>query len=58
MSLDELLEKCGYIQSYLRNPFDRLILYCANQNNPLQELKSIMQKYYIDVIDAQKSKDE
>lgn len=58
ISLDELLEKCGYIQSYLRHPFDRLILYCANQDNPLQELKNIMQKYYIDVIDAQKSKDE
>lgn len=58
ISLDELLDKCGYIQSYLRNPFDRLILYCANQDNPLQELKNIMQKYYIDVIDAQESKDE
>jgi len=57
ISLDELLDKCGYIQSYVRNPFDRFILYCANQNHPLQEFKSIMQKYYIDVIDAQESTD-
>lgn len=49
--LDQLLEKCGYVQVYWRNPFDRFILLCAKQKNPLEELKWLLQTYYLDIAD-------
>ncbi|MBQ3054850.1 MAG: hypothetical protein IJC88_01970 [Oscillospiraceae bacterium] len=51
ITLDQLLEKCGYVQVYWRNPFDRFILLCAKQQNPLEELKWLLQTYYLDVAD-------
>lgn len=52
ITIDQLLEKCGYVQVYWRNPFDRFILLCAKQKNPLEELKWLLQTYYIDVADS------
>lgn len=49
MTIDQLLEKCGYVQVYWRNPFDRFILLCAKQQNPLEELKWLLQIYYLDI---------
>lgn len=51
MTIDQLLEKCGYVQVYWRNPFDRFILLCAKQENPLDELKWLLQTYYLDIAD-------
>lgn len=47
--LDQLLDKCGYVQIYYRNPFDAFILFCAKQKDPLNNLKYILKKYYTDV---------
>lgn len=51
VTIDQLLEKCGYVQVYWRNPFDRFILLCAKQKNPLEELKWLLQTYYLDIAD-------
>ena len=50
--IDQLLEKCGYVQVYWRNPFDRFILLCAKQKNPLEEFKWLLQTYYLDIADG------
>ena len=52
ITIDQLLEKCGYVQVYWRNPFDRFVLLCAKQENPLEELKWLLQTYYLDVADS------
>lgn len=49
--LDQILEKCGYVQVYWRNPFDRFILLCAKQTNPLEELKAILDINYVAIVD-------
>ncbi len=47
MQLDELLEECGYLQLYVRHPFDWLMLYCARHTNPLDAWRSIIYNYYL-----------
>ena len=37
---DELM-KCGFAQIYMRHPFDCLIMYCANSNDPVQAFWSV-----------------
>ena len=58
IALDQLLEKCGYVQTYWKNPFDRFILLCAKQRNPLKELKALLELYYTSVIDEILDEDE
>lgn len=58
ISLDEILERCGYIYSYMQNPYDRFFFYCAKQCNPLEELKNILKKYYLDIFDEETDDDE
>lgn len=52
--LDQLLDKCGYVQVYWQNPFDRFILLCTKQKDPLEELKWLLETYYLDIA-AEKS---
>ena len=40
--LNELLEKCGYIQFYRRNPFDCMISYCILATDPIETLRTIV----------------
>ena len=43
--MDELLESCGYVQSYKRNPFDWLILSCAVAPDPIDRFRSLIENY-------------
>lgn len=48
--LDELnreLAECGFVQIYCRNPYDWIILFCANSPNPLYCLKDFINKRYL-----------
>ena len=45
----DLLNTCGYPPLYARNPFDWLIMHCANTAaDPLTEFKNSIQAYYLD----------
>ena len=44
------LAECGYVQLYLRNPYDWIFLYCAAlAKNPIDEFRSIIREFYLDV---------
>lgn len=49
--LNTILDDCGYIQIYKRNPFDWLMLYCARAKNPLYLLRDVIEVYYLDMVD-------
>ena len=51
--LDELLDQCGFVQVYYQNPFDWLIMYCANTADPLGTFRRLIKKYYLDIIDEE-----
>lgn len=44
---NDILAKCGFVQMYLRNPFDWIILFCANSPNPIEYLQDFIQKRYL-----------
>lgn len=45
---EDLLNSCGYPPLYPRNPFDWLIMHCANTaEEPLSEFKNAIQAYYL-----------
>lgn len=46
-STNDELARCGFVQIYLRNPFDWIILFCANSPNPIDYLKDFIQKRYL-----------
>lgn len=50
MYLDTILDQCGFVQLYYRNPFDWLIMYCVGSPNPLKTFRNLIKKYYLDVI--------
>lgn len=45
--MNEVLLKCGYVQLYWRNPYDWMVGYCACAQNPLSELRSLIDEYYL-----------
>ena len=45
--LNLLLEECGYIQMYWRNPLDWMIGYCAYADNPLDEFRGLIEEFYL-----------
>ena len=47
-AMDMDLDECGYIQLYWRNPYDWMFGYCSCADNPLRELKGLIQEYYLD----------
>lgn len=45
---NEMLAKCGYVQLYLRNPYDAVFAYCAyGAANPLDEFKNVIDEFYL-----------
>ena len=46
---NDLLISCGYPPFYIRNPFDWLIMHCANNCCPLDELRNAFARYFVDV---------
>ena len=48
---NEELARCGFVQMYLRNPFDWIILFCANSSNPIDYLKDFIQKRYLGALE-------
>lgn len=45
---NEMLEKCGYVQLYLHNPYDAVFAYCAyGAANPLDEFKNVIDEFYL-----------
>ncbi len=47
----KLLAQCGFEQMYARNPFDWLILYCANSTDPMETLRELLAQRYLDMDD-------
>lgn len=43
--LDGLLNECGFMQLYKRNPFDWFILHCASYPDPIQQFRCFIQSY-------------
>ena len=50
---DQVLEECGYVQLYWRNPFDWIIGYCADAPDPLEELQHLIWEFYLQKFDAE-----
>lgn len=44
---NEELAQCGFVQMYLRNPFDWIIVFCANSPDPISYLQDFLQKRYL-----------
>ena len=47
IEMDSILEKCGYVQLYWRNPFDWMIGYCAFSQEPLGTFRDLIEEYYL-----------
>lgn len=47
-AMDMELEECGYVQLYWRNPYDWMFGYLSCADSPLDELKGLIQVYYLD----------
>lgn len=47
LEIDALLNECGYVQLYWRNPFDWMMGYCACSLNPLEELRLLIDEFYL-----------
>lgn len=45
--MNAILELCGYVQLYWRNPFDWLIGFCAEASNPVDKLRDIIDELYL-----------
>lgn len=43
-----LLEKCGFVQLYARNPFDWLILFCAKSLDPMDSLRELLRARWLE----------
>lgn len=43
--LNSRLEKCGFIRSYWRNPYDWMFWHCATQDNPLCALQELVEEF-------------
>ena len=50
---NDLLKSCGYPPFYIRNPFDWLILHCANTPYPLNEFQDAFRRYYADIVEEE-----
>lgn len=48
---DVLLNECGYVQLYWRNPYDWFIGYCASSDDPLAMLRDLIDEYYLSRLD-------
>lgn len=41
------LEKCGYIRTYWRNPYDWIFAHCATQIEPLRSLQELVEDFVV-----------
>lgn len=48
---NQILQECGYVQLYWRNPFDWMIAYCADAPDPLEELRHLIWEFYLQKFD-------
>ncbi len=48
---NDLLDKCNYPRLYVRNPYDWVIITCLKCGSPVDALKNILQKMYIENVD-------
>lgn len=46
LALDELLNKCGFVELYYRNPYDEFFLSCAKKRDPLFEFRKMIDLKY------------
>ncbi len=44
---NKVLEECGYIQLYWKNPYDWMFGYCACASNPLDEFRNLIYEFYL-----------
>ena len=51
-----VLAECGYVQLYWRNPYDWIFGYCAFAINPLEEFRSVIDTFYLDVSEIYEDK--
>lgn len=45
------LAECGFVQMYVRNPYDWIILHCANSPDPVYFLQDFIAKRYRGIMD-------
>jgi len=45
------MAECGFVQLYLRHPFDSLILFCAKSAYPIVTFKNLIDKQYLEMND-------
>lgn len=50
-SMNKTLAECGFTQLYVRNPYDWIILFCANSSNPVDYLQDFIAKRYRGIMD-------
>lgn len=43
-----LLERCGFVQLYARNPFDWLILFCSKSLDPMDSLRELLRARWLE----------
>lgn len=43
--LDNMLNQCGFIQSYAGNPYDWIFMYCAKQEDPLEAFYILINRF-------------
>ena len=48
-TIDEILYKCGYVQMYWKHPYDWMFGYCAGATEPLDELRALIEAFYLDL---------
>lgn len=53
--MDMTLLECGYIQLYWRNPFDWIIGYCVDASDPLDQLRDLIEEFYLSKFDLSES---
>ena len=48
-TIDEILYKSGYVQMYWKHPYDWMFGYCAGATEPLDELRALIDAFYLDL---------
>lgn len=46
--VDAVLWECGHGQLYWRNPYDWMIGYCAKSSNPVEQLRILIDEFFLD----------
>lgn len=46
--MNSLLNECGYVRLYWKNPYDWMIGHCAASEKPLERLRELIDEFYLD----------